>query len=251
MKMFDYNPSSRLEERDYAHTNVWTLRAPMLALSHPDPALAFPEGTVLRPQLFVRNALAKPVNITLGFNWHNASASGKTAGPAFRLGPYETRRVDVGALQTANMLPKNANWACVVLTTSGLPDEVVAVAASYDETLRVHQRDQFSGTWGRNLQPPVKMRVFRQSGLLPICPRIASTACARSHTKQNQGASLRNFKIGEVAFRAGPYKQGRRALRIAKLHIFDDQTRLRCPMGEQPRLCPVNHDRTDILRWGS
>jgi hypothetical protein len=52
MKMFDYNPSSRLEERDYAHTNVWTLRAPMLALSHPDPALAFPEGTVLRPQLF-------------------------------------------------------------------------------------------------------------------------------------------------------------------------------------------------------
>jgi hypothetical protein len=26
---------------------------------------------------------------------------------------------------------------------------------------------------------------------------------------------------------------------------------LRCPMGEQPRLCPVNHDRTDILRWGS
>jgi hypothetical protein len=26
---------------------------------------------------------------------------------------------------------------------------------------------------------------------------------------------------------------------------------LRRPMGEQPRLCPVNHDRTDILRWGS
>ena len=22
-------------------------------------------------------------------------------------------------------------------------------------------------------------------------------------------------------------------------------------MGEHPRLCPVNHDRTDILRWGS
>jgi hypothetical protein len=42
----------------------------------------------------------------------------------------------------------------------------------------------------------------------------------------------RNFKIGEIAFRAGPYKQGHRALRMAKLHIFDDQTRLRCPMGE-------------------
>jgi hypothetical protein len=55
-------------------------------------------------------------------------------------------------------------------------------------------------------------------------------------------ASLRNFKIGEVAFRAGPYKQGHRDLRVAKLYIVDDQTRLRCPMDEQPRLCPVNHD---------
>jgi hypothetical protein len=65
-----------------------------------------------------------------------------------------------------------------------------------------------------------------------FAPRIANTRCARSHTKQNQGASLRNIKIGEVAFRAGPYKQGHRALRIAKLHIVDDQTRLRCPMDE-------------------
>ena len=46
------------------------------------------------------------------------------------------------------------------------------------------------------------------------------------------GASLRNFKLGEVAFRSGPYKQGHRALRIAKLYIVDDQTRLRCPMAE-------------------
>jgi hypothetical protein len=144
MKMFDYDPSTKLEERDYAHTNAWTLRAPMLALSHPDPALTFPEGTILRPQLFVRNALAKPVNISLRFNWRNASASGKAAGPAFRLGPYETRRIDVSALQTANILPKDANWASVVLTTSGLPDEVVAVAASYDETLRYGAQTPFS-----------------------------------------------------------------------------------------------------------
>ncbi len=61
--------------------------------------------------------------------------------------------------------------------------------------------------------------------------------------KQNQGASLRNFKVGEVAFRAGPYEQGHRALRIAKFHIVDDQTRLRRPMDEQPRLCPVIHPK--------
>src|SRR5579864_361394 len=48
LKMFDDNPNIKLEERDYARTGIWTLRAPMLALSHPDPALAFPPGTTLR-----------------------------------------------------------------------------------------------------------------------------------------------------------------------------------------------------------
>ncbi len=32
LKMFDYNPNTKLEERDYAHTGTWTVRAPMLAL---------------------------------------------------------------------------------------------------------------------------------------------------------------------------------------------------------------------------
>jgi hypothetical protein len=44
LKMFDYNPNAKLEERDYARTAAWTLRAPMLALSNPDPALAFPRA---------------------------------------------------------------------------------------------------------------------------------------------------------------------------------------------------------------
>ena len=144
LKMFDYNPSAKLEERDFAGTNVWTLRAPMLALSHPDPALAFPEGTVLQPQLLVRNVVAKPVDVNLRFNWRNNAASGKAAGPSFRLGPYETRRVDVAALQAANALPKDAAWASVVIATSGLPDEVMAVAASYDHTLRYGAQTPFS-----------------------------------------------------------------------------------------------------------
>src|SRR5229473_6750731 len=54
LKMFDYNPNAKLEERDYARTAAWTLRAPMLALSNPDPALAFPPGTTLLPQLLLR-----------------------------------------------------------------------------------------------------------------------------------------------------------------------------------------------------
>jgi hypothetical protein len=144
LKMFDQNPATTLEERDYAHTKVWTLRAPMLALTSPDPALAFPEGTVLQPQLFVRNTLGKPVDVNLRFNWRSASSTGKAAGPAFRLGPYETRRIDAAAFQAANTIPKEANWASVILTTNALPDEVVAIAASYDETLRYGAQTPFS-----------------------------------------------------------------------------------------------------------
>src|SRR5271165_5659446 len=144
MKMFDQSFNTTLKERDYAHTNVWTLRAPMLALTTPDPAVAFPEGTTLQPQLFVRNTLGKPVDVALRFSWRSASSTGKSAGPAFRLGPYETRRIDVAALQSANSIPKEANWASVILTTSGLPDEVVAVAASYDQTLQYGAQTPFS-----------------------------------------------------------------------------------------------------------
>jgi hypothetical protein len=144
MKMFDQSPNTTLKERDYAHTNVWTLRAPMLALTNPDPAVAFPEGTTLQPQLFVRNTLGKPVDVALRFNWRSANSTGNSAGPAFRLGPYETRRIDVAALQAASTIPKEANWASVTLTTSGLPDEVVAVAASYDQTLRYGAQTPFS-----------------------------------------------------------------------------------------------------------
>lgn len=54
-KMFDQSPTTTLEERDFARTKIWTLRAPMLALTHPDPALALPDGIILQPQIFVRN----------------------------------------------------------------------------------------------------------------------------------------------------------------------------------------------------
>lgn len=144
MKMFDQNPNSSLEERDFAGTKVWTLRAPMLALSNPDPALAFPAGTVLKPQLFVRNTLGKPVDVSLRFNWRGVGTSGKAAGPTLRLSPFETRLVDVATLQATNIIPKEANWTSVILSTNGKPDEVMAVAASYDQTLRYGAQTPFS-----------------------------------------------------------------------------------------------------------
>lgn len=151
MKMFDYDPRAQLKERDYAATGQWTLRAPMLALSTPDPALAFPVGTALQPQLFIRNTTAKSIDASLTFNWRTDAATGKASGPALHLLPYETRRIDVAALQDGNTLPKQANWASVTLTTNGNPDELVAVAASYDATLRYGAQtpfsDQLSGHW--------------------------------------------------------------------------------------------------------
>jgi hypothetical protein len=144
MKMFDYDPRAQLKERDYAHTGKWTLRAPMLALANPDPSLAFPVGTVLLPQLFIRNVTSKPVEAALAFNWRTDSSTGKASGPALHLNPLETRRIDVAALQNGKTLPQNARWSSVILATNSLPGEVVAVAASYDQSLRYGAQTPFS-----------------------------------------------------------------------------------------------------------
>ncbi len=60
------------------------------------------------------------------------------------LNPYETRRIDVAALQDGKTLPADANWASVTVTTNSKPDELVAVAASYDATLRYGAQTPFS-----------------------------------------------------------------------------------------------------------
>ncbi len=146
LKMFDHYQDAKLEERDFAGTGVWTLRAPMLALSNPDPALAFPPGVTLQPQLFVRNTTNKPVDATLRFSWHSSSpdATGKASGPQLHLLPYETMSIDIAALQDKGTLPPQANWTSVILTTNTLPDEVMAVAASYDDTLKYGAQTPFS-----------------------------------------------------------------------------------------------------------
>jgi hypothetical protein len=145
LKMFDQDPAAKIQSRDYAHTGVWTQHAPMLALSEPDPSLGFPEGTTLQPQVFVRNTTGRPVTATLRFNWRTqGGATGKVPGPTLRLAPFETRRIEIATLQEGNTLFKQANWTSVILTTKGLPDEVMAVAASYDATLRYGAQTPFS-----------------------------------------------------------------------------------------------------------
>jgi hypothetical protein len=148
LKMFDYDPSAALQSRDYAKTGVWTLRAPMLALSSPDAALGFPAGTTLQPQLFIRNTTGRVINAALRFNWRNDTTTGKAAGPKLSLNPYETRRVDIAALQDGKTLPPDARWTSITLTTNSNPEEVVAVAASYDSTMAYGAQTPFSDQLG-------------------------------------------------------------------------------------------------------
>lgn len=144
LKMFDRDPLTKLEERDFAKTGKWTTRAPMLALSAPDPFLAFPAGTVLQPQLLVRNTTSKPLKASLRFNWRTGTATGKIAIPELILAPNETRRIDVQALQDAGTISAAANWASVIVTSAGDPDDLVIVASSYDKTLRYGAQTPFS-----------------------------------------------------------------------------------------------------------
>jgi hypothetical protein len=146
--MFDYDRHVTVKERDHTKTGTWTLRAPMLALSEPDPALAFPSGTALHPQVFIRNTSEKAAVADLRFMWRKQSATGKAAGPQIRLAPFETLRIDVGKLQDGKILPKDANWTSVVVATKGQPDEIMAVAASYDDSFRYGAQTPFSDQLG-------------------------------------------------------------------------------------------------------
>jgi hypothetical protein len=151
MKMFS-SSSVPLEHRDYDRSGIWKTRAPMLALSSPDPALALPSGTVLEPALLLRNTVKHPERVTLAFHWRNGGQQGRYLLPARVLAGFATERIDVKALQDSGAIPKDAHWAQVTLTTNGLPDEVMAVAASYDSTLRYGAQTPFSDTLADHME---------------------------------------------------------------------------------------------------
>ncbi len=185
LKMFDYDPKGRIADRDRAGTGVWTLRAPLLALSNPDPALAFPAGTILQPQLFIRNTTARPLTASLSFNWRSDANTGRARGPVLHLRPFETQRVDVAALQDGKVLPQDAHWASVTLTTDSQPREVIAVAASYDQTLRYGAQTPFSD------MTPSSPWVTAVPGQ-PRRPSPSSIIKGRRNTNWNKSSNRRN-----------------------------------------------------------
>jgi hypothetical protein len=152
MKMFDQDPRVTLQERAWGGLKDWTIRAPMLALTHPDPGLGFPRDTTLQPQVFVRNTTPQPQTAQFHFNWRSATSSGRTRDISLFLKPYQTQLMDVAALQAQKLLPPEARWASVFIGIPGVqPDQILAVATSYDKTGRYGAQtpfsDQLSAHW--------------------------------------------------------------------------------------------------------
>jgi hypothetical protein len=143
MKIFELVPNKDLRKhRAWSRDEGWTLWAPMLALSSPDPGLWLPSTVALKPYIFVENLAAKTTHTQIRLFWRSRSANGKTAPQNIDLQPNVARRLDVMA--TFKDLPQDANWATVSILTNSGPDEVVAVAASYDDTGRYGAQTPFS-----------------------------------------------------------------------------------------------------------
>src|SRR5208337_4099665 len=113
-----------------------TLWAPMLALSAPDPATGFPAGTALQPTILVRNVTDKKQSASITLSWRGDSGKGRAKLPGLILAPFETRQIQVSAMQKQLGIPNDAHWALVTLTTSAKPDELIAEASSYDAATR-------------------------------------------------------------------------------------------------------------------
>ncbi len=149
LKMFDRDPAATLRERvGPGDSRPWTMWAPMLALRNPDPTLGLPTGTVLQPTVFVRNATAKTLLVRLALTWRGDSGKGKAKLDEFRMGPFETHQIQIGAMQTQPSIPTSAHWGLVTISSNGAPDDLVAIAASYDATGRYGMETPFSDNLG-------------------------------------------------------------------------------------------------------
>jgi len=139
MKLFDRQSIAEIDKVDNR-----VLRAPMMALSQPDPGLGFPSGTVLDPKIFLRNAGTASTMVSAGVSWRNGSASGTSPLPRITLLPGQMRMVNLADFQKAGQIPADAAWGTVTLGYTGRSGDLVAVATSYDKTSRYGLQTPFS-----------------------------------------------------------------------------------------------------------
>jgi hypothetical protein len=141
MKLFDREPDDKSREH--------ILLAPMMALSQPDPGLAFLSGTTLIPRLFLRNAGSGQAQVSLAVDWRSAGKSGESAFPLLALQPSEVRAINLADPQGPGQVPADATWGTVKLRYTGRRADLVAVALSYDKDFRYGLQTPFSENLSR------------------------------------------------------------------------------------------------------
>lgn len=147
-EMFHRDPGSSLVERLGSNQKQWVMRAPMLALQSPDPALGLPATTTMQPTLLVRNTTGHAVVTNITLNWRRDSKTGRAKVPELELAPFETRKIDIWRMQSKLGVPSDAHWALVSLSTNAAPDDVIAIASSRDCTGTYSVDTNFSGGLG-------------------------------------------------------------------------------------------------------
>ena len=148
LEMFSRDPSATVRERTGRDQKQWTMRAPMLALLRPDPALGLSPNTKLQPTVFVRNTTARTLPAEIELSWHGDSRKGQVKLPELQLGPFATHQLQIWAMQKQLGIPDDAHWALVSLTTTGAPDDLIAIASSRDCSGLYNAETRFSGGEG-------------------------------------------------------------------------------------------------------
>jgi hypothetical protein len=143
MKLFDRDAQEQVADH--------VLRAPMMALSRPDPSLAFPSGTTLVPRVFLWNASQTAMPVSVSLDWSGGTDSGTYHLPV-NLAPGQVHTLDLGQFQRNGGIPQEASWSTVKIAYSGRSADLVAVALSYDETYRYGLQTPFSEGTNRVLK---------------------------------------------------------------------------------------------------
>ena len=140
----DFSALMKVFERDLADkVDTITIRAPLVGLATPDPMLGYPQGTILHPTIFVRNVTDAPISPTMLVSWKSAASAGRISLDLDKIAAEESRVLDLTAIQS---VPPDANWANVEITYSGRLGDLIAIAASYDDTKRYGLQSPFSSS---------------------------------------------------------------------------------------------------------
>jgi hypothetical protein len=118
-------PKSVLAEKQF------TIRASMVALAHPDPALALPTETRLQPRIFLYNSTEHAIVAHLLVDWHSATEWGRKPVPDLTIAPGATQILSLAESDEQQLgIPTTASWGSVEISYVSDGGDLVALQAS-------------------------------------------------------------------------------------------------------------------------